>query len=97
MQRNLLAPTMQCLRPCLRNDTDIGLVQRKYAYDPQFLFGIRNKDFHLGFFGAGSYRIWNERVELTLKLAASFVSAIRLQSMVNCNNANANFVYAHVY
>ena len=33
----------------------------------------------------------DERVELTLTLAVSWVSTVHLQSMVNCDNANANF------
>lgn len=33
----------------------------------------------------------DERVELTLMLASSWVSMVHLQSVVNCDNANANF------
>ena len=33
----------------------------------------------------------DEGLELTIALAASLVSMVHLQSMVNSNNANANF------
>ena len=35
--------------------------------------------------------ILDERVALTIALAASVVSTVHLQSMVNSDNANANF------
>ena len=38
-----------------------------------------------------SQKWWeDERVELTLMLPASLVSTVHLQSMANCDNANAN-------